>query len=113
MKQVIEEKFKLENESLNILDFDIKRNDEEEVLAVLNLEIFDLLSVLAKKSFMALKGKSFGRIDFKMDHLGNPHFIEANLMPGLRTGYFYRSCLLNLKINYEDMILKIAANGLH
>ena len=97
----------------HILDFDIKKNDEEEVIAVLNDKIFNQLSVLAKKSFIALKGKSFGRIDFKMDNLGEPHFIEANLMPGIKKGYFYRSCLLNLKINYEEMILKIAANGLH
>ena len=97
----------------HILDFDIKKNDEEKVTAVLNVKIFKQLSVLAKKSFVALKGKSFGRIDFKMDHLGNPHFMEANLMPGIRKGYFYRSCLLNLKINYEEMILKIAANGLY
>ena len=97
----------------HILDFDIKKNDEEKVIAVLNVKIFKQLSVLAKKSFIALKGKSFGRIDFKMDHLGNPHFIEANLMPGIRKGYFYRSCLLNLNINYEEMILKITANGLH
>ena len=97
----------------HILDFDIKKNDEEKVIAVLNVKIFKRLSVLAKKSFIALKGKSFGRIDFKMDHLGNPHFIEANLMPGIRKGYFYRSCLLNLNINYEEMILKITANGLH
>ena len=97
----------------HILDFDIKKNDEEEVIAVLDIKIFNQLSILAKKSFIALKGKSFGRIDFKMDNLGEPHFIEANLMPGIKKGYFYRSCLLNLKINYEEMILKIAANGLH
>jgi D-alanine-D-alanine ligase len=97
----------------HILDFDIKKNDEEKVIAVLNVKIFDQLSILAKKSFIALKGKSFGRIDFKMDNLGNLYFIEANLMPGLRKGYFYRSCLLNLNINYEEMILKITANGLH
>jgi D-alanine-D-alanine ligase len=97
----------------HILDFDIKKNDEEKVVAVLDLKIFNLLSVLAEKSFIALKGKSFGRIDFKMDHLGNPHFMEANLMPGIRKGYFYRSCFLNLNINYEEMILKIAANGLN
>jgi len=97
----------------HILDFDIKKNDEEKVIAVLNIKIFNQLSLLAKKSFTALKGKSFGRIDFKMDHLGNPHFMEANLMPGIRKGYFYRSCILNLKINYEEMILKITANGLH
>ena len=97
----------------HILDFDIKKNDEEQVIAVSNIKIFNQLSDLAKKSFIALKGKSFGRIDFKMDDLGNPHFIEANLMPGIRKGYFYRSCLLNLNINYEEMILKIASNGLH
>jgi len=97
----------------HILDFDIKKNDEEKVIAVLNVKIFNKLSILAKKSFIALKGKSFGRIDFKMDHLGNPHFMEANLMPGIKKGYFYRSCLLNLNINYEEMILKITANGLH
>ena len=33
-------------------------------------------------------------------------------MPGLRKGYFYRGCLLNLNMSYEEMILKIAENGL-
>ena len=96
-----------------ILDFDIKKNDEEEVVAVFNKKIFKRLCLIAKKSFVALGGKSFGRIDIKMDNLGNPYFIEANLMPGIRKGYFYRSCQLNLGINYEEMILKITANGLH
>ena len=97
----------------HILDFNIKKNDEEKVVAVLDKKIFKQLCVLAKKSFLALDGKSFGRIDIKMDCLGNPYFIEANLMPGIRKGYFFRSCLLNLGINYEEMILKITANGLH
>ena len=39
-------------------------------------------------------------------------FIEANLMPGLRKGYFYRSCLLNFNMSYEQMILTVADNGL-
>jgi len=47
-----------------------------------------------------------------MDSSGVPHFIEANLMPGLRKGYFYRSCLLNLNISYEQMIFTVADNGL-
>ena len=53
-----------------------------------------------------------GRIDIKMDHRSVPHFIEANLMPGLRKGYFYRSCLLNLNMSYEQMISTVADNGL-
>ena len=47
-----------------------------------------------------------------MDQHGVPHFIEANLMPGLRQGYFYRSCQINLDMSYEDMIFNIASTGL-
>ena len=95
-----------------ILDFDVKKNDEEEVILVSDIKIFNKLSELAKNSFIALGGKSLGRIDIKMNHLGVPHFIEANLMPGLRKGYFYRSCVLNLGMSYEDMIFSIANTGL-
>ena len=94
-----------------ILDFDIKENDHERVIAVSDNKIFNQLSDLAKNSFTALGGKSLGRIDIKMNHRGVPHFIEANFMPGLRKGYFYRSCLLNLNVGYEQMILTIADNG--
>ncbi len=95
-----------------ILDFDVKKDDEEKVIAVTDDKILKKLSKLAKKSFKALGGKSLGRIDIKMNHLGVPHFMEANLMPGLRKGYFYRSCLLNLDMNYDDMIFNIANTGL-
>ena len=95
-----------------ILDFDVKKNDEEEVVLVSDNKIFKKLTKIAINSFVALGGKSLGRIDIKMDHLGEPHFIEANLMPGLRKGYFYRSCVLNLDMSYDDMILSIANTGL-
>jgi len=95
-----------------ILDFDVKKNDEEKVIPVTDIKIFNKLSKLAKESFKALGGKSLGRIDVKMNELGVPHFIEANLMPGLRKGYFYRSCVLNLGMSYEDMIYSIANTGL-
>jgi len=95
-----------------ILDFNVKKDDEEKVIAVTDLRIFKKISKLAKESFKALGGKSLGRIDIKMSQHGVPHFMEANLMPGLRKGYFYRSCLLNLNMNYEDMIFSIANTGL-
>lgn len=95
-----------------ILDFDIKRNDSEKVLAVTNIKIYQSLSDLAKNAFKVLGGKSLGRIDIRMNHDNVPHFIEANLMPGLRYGYFYRACLLNLDMSYEQMILTIAETGL-
>jgi len=96
-----------------ILDFDVKKDDEEIVIAVTDIKIFNKLSKLAKDSFKALGGKSLGRIDIKMNHRGIPHFIEANLMPGLRKGYFYRSCVLNLNMSYDDMIFSIANTGLY
>ncbi len=95
-----------------ILDFDTKKNDSEQVFAVTDTNVHKQLSDLAKAAFTALSGRSFGRIDIKMNHHQVPHFMEANLMPGLRRGYFYRACALNLNISYEQMILKIAANGL-
>jgi len=95
-----------------ILDFDVKKNDVEKVVAVKDIKIFNKLSKLAKDSFKALGAKSLGRIDIKMNSNGVPHFMEANLMPGLRRGYFYRSCVLNLGMNYEDMIFNIANTGL-
>ena len=95
-----------------ILDFDIKKNDAEKVIAVTDPVVHEQLSDMAKAAFKALDGKSFGRIDVMMSHNGVPHFIEANLMPGLRKGYFYRACKLNLNMNYEQMILKIADSGL-
>ena len=95
-----------------ILDFNVKKDDEEKVIAVTDTIIFKKISKLAKEAFKALGGKSLGRIDIKMNERGVPHFMEANLMPGLRKGYFYRSCLLNLDMNYDDMILNIANTGL-
>jgi D-alanine-D-alanine ligase len=96
----------------SILDFNIKKNDEEKVIAVTDIKIFNEISKLAKQSFKALGGKSLGRIDIMMNDKGIPYFMEANLMPGLRKGYFYRACVLNLGMTYEDMIFTIANTGL-
>ena len=109
--------FNFESFTAKVLDIKIKQNSPSLVETYLagkeySVGIFDKLSKLAKDSFKALGGKSLGRIDIKMDHFGIPHFIEANLMPGLRTGYFYRSCVLNLDMSYEDMIFSIANTGL-
>lgn len=95
-----------------ILDYDIKKQDAETVEPVTDMVIHARLGDLAKAAFRALDGKSLGRIDIKMNQDNVPHFVEANLMPGLRKGYFYRGCMLNLNMSYEEMILMIAENGL-
>ena len=100
-----------ENENgQRILDFFTKKNDAETVCKVTNMKIHRQLSDLAKATFKALGGKSFGRIDVKMSADNIPNFVEANLMPGLRKGYFYRACSLNLGLSYAQMIIKIAHN---
>ena len=96
-----------------ILDYNIKKNDLEKICIIKDPIIFEKVSELAKFAFHLLKGRLFGRIDIKMDDKGIPNFIEANLMPGLQKGYFYRSCSMNLKINYEQMITKISQNALN
>lgn len=95
-----------------ILDYEMKKLDMESVEAVTDEAVYHKLSTLAKSAFKALNGRLLGRIDIKMDHNCVPHFIEANLMPGLSKGYFYRACMLNLQMNYDEMILTIAENGL-
>jgi len=94
-----------------ILDYDVKKQDSETVAPVTDPTIRLQLDALAKAAFRALGGKSLGRIDVKMNQANVPHFVEANLMPGLRRGYFYRCCLLNLGMTYEAMILRIADNA--
>jgi len=93
-----------------ILDFQTKLNDAEEVLAVSDKKIHGALSDLAKSVFRVLGGSAFGRIDIRMCASGIPHFIEANLMPGLKKGYFYRACALNLGMSYQQMIIGLAEN---
>ncbi|MBN2768766.1 MAG: D-alanine--D-alanine ligase [Campylobacterales bacterium] len=95
-----------------ILDYDAKINNLEEVIAVTDQELHKELCDVAINSFRALGGKTMGRIDIKTDVDGILHFIEANFMPGLGHGYFYRSFMLNENITYEQMILKIADAGL-
>ncbi len=95
-----------------ILDYDVKRQDVETVAPVTDATVRLQLGNLAKAAFRALGGRSLGRIDIKMSSGDVPHFIEANLMPGLLKGYFYRSCLLNVGMSYDAMILAIAENGL-
>lgn len=95
-----------------VLDYEAKKNDLEEVIAVVDKKIRKELCNIALNSFIALGGKTIGRIDIKTSYNGILHFIEANLMPGLGNGYFSRSFMLNEDIDYEQMILKIADAGM-
>jgi len=98
------------NRGHRLLDFDVKRLDQETVTKVKNNLLHEKLSKVGKSAFVALGGRSFGRIDIKLCAKGLPNFVEANLMPGLSKGYFYRSCALNLGMTYDEMILLLCRN---
>lgn len=74
-----------------VLGFVEKRSNEEEIRPV-EEPLFSAVSALAKAAFIALGARDFGRIDIKLDETGKPHFLEANLVPGMtpETSYFPR-----------------------
>ncbi|MCF6309335.1 MAG: D-alanine--D-alanine ligase [Sulfurimonas sp.] len=90
-----------------ILGFYDKQRDREKSLKIKNNKIKKIISSLAIDSFKVLKAKGYGRIDIKMNDKGIPYFIEANLVPGLGYGYFYRCYNLNTGQEHEQMILDI------
>lgn len=91
-----------------ILSCGVKKADTERVIPIVEGAVHRQVGELAKGIFNALGARDFGRIDIRMDENGNPHFLEANLIPGLSGGYFTRACRINAGMEYNEMILSIA-----
>jgi D-alanine-D-alanine ligase len=87
---------------------------ETPVFPVTDLRVRAALTDLAVKAFVALGARDYGRIDIRMDEKGTPHFLEANLIPCLirGSGNFPKACVMNIGMDYEDMILHIVRLGL-
>ncbi len=85
-----------------------KLSNCEQLLAVAEPEATNI-AALADQAFTLLGVRDFGRIDIKMDSAGKPHFLEANLVPGMtpETSYFPRACAVNKSLSYETVVLKI------
>jgi D-alanine-D-alanine ligase len=97
----------------SFLSESVKKADSEKVLAISNPELKDAVNALAVGVFRALGSRDYGRIDMRLDSLGVPSFIEANLMPGLSDhGYLSRCFYINEHVGYDDMILSIINLGL-
>ncbi len=96
-----------------ILGFTDKIADNEGVSYIIDLSIKTAVEKLAIDSFKALGAKGYGRIDIKMDNNNVPFFIEANLIPGLGLGYFYRCYNINTGCSYENMIVNIVENAFY
>ncbi len=90
---------------VRILSNKVKKDNTEILSAVTDKELLSEITHIAKNSFHALGARDIGRIDIKMDHHGQCHFIEANLTPGMKKGssYFPKACEINEKITYETM----------
>jgi D-alanine-D-alanine ligase len=98
-----------------ILGQGIKDADTERIIAVPDGAIRRAVVELATAVFTALGARDYGRIDIRLDERGIPHFLEANLIPGLAqhdfTSYFTAACRLNRAMDYRTMILHVTALG--
>ncbi len=90
-----------------ILGENTKKEDTEQFFAVPEGHVRTSVVDLARKAFNALGARDYGRIDIRLDSQGDPSFIEANLIPGVRHGYFTRAFKINTGRSYDEMILHI------
>lgn len=104
------EKIAPEDENgVRLLSQEIKSADAECDAEVTDKDIRAKITSLAMHVFHALGARDYGRIDIRLDAYGRPHFLEANLVPSLISGYgsFPRACVMNADMDYETMILTI------
>lgn len=97
-----------------ILSEKVKEADSERFVEVTDKEIKSKVTSLAINVFKAIGARDYGRIDIRMDEFGTPQFLEANLLPSLLQSYgnFPKACLLNQKLDFEQMLLSIAELGM-
>ena len=71
--------------------------------------IFSEISTFAEKVFRALGARDFARIDIRLDSLGTPNFLEANLSPGMtpKTSYFPRALEISAGMTYKEVLLQM------
>jgi len=97
-----------------LLSEEVKTANSEQAVKVVDDIIKYRVTALALGVFKALGARDYGRIDIRFDKNGVANFLEANLIPSLISGYgsFPKSCVLNINLEYEQMILHIVRLGL-
>jgi len=92
-----------------VLTGEVKSANSECAIVVNDEPVKSKVITLATNAFNALGARDYGRIDIRLDAKGIPHFLEANLIPSLISGYgsFPKACLINNGLEYESMILNI------
>lgn len=88
----------------------MKNSDTETAVRLVGKgSVRDLVKKLAEDVYVSLGARDYARIDIRLDDNNVPHFLEANLVPGLinGSGNFQKACQLNHKIDYEQMLVHI------
>jgi len=95
-----------EKDGVRILGEKIKADNTEVLKIITDTNILSKVMDIADKSFRALGARDFGRIDIKMDHHGQCHFTEVNLVPGMKknSSYFPRALEMNAGLDYDEVV---------
>ena len=95
-----------EEGGIRILGSKVKKENTEILKLITDADILSKVIDIAEKSFRALGARDFGRIDIKMDDRGQCHFIEANLVPGMKrnSSYFPRACEMSSGLDYDAVV---------
>ncbi|MFA5410827.1 MAG: D-alanine--D-alanine ligase, partial [Candidatus Omnitrophota bacterium] len=70
-------------------------------------ELAGKISDFALKVHRSVDCLDFGRVDFRVDHQGNPYVLEINPLPSLSTEDVFMLIAKTMGITYEQMIGKI------
>ncbi len=99
---------------VRMLSPQVKHADAGLSVAVTDTSVKAKVTSLAINAFHTLGARDYGRIDIRLDAFDRPHFLEANLIPSIIEGYgnFPKACVLNVKLDYEPMVLSIVRLGL-
>jgi D-alanine-D-alanine ligase len=65
------------------------------------------LGILASRAFNAVGASSWGRVDFMLDHDGQPWLIEVNTVPGMTSHSLVPMAAKQAGLSFEDLVLKI------
>ncbi len=111
----IELRAETDERGVSLLAGDTKSANAEVVSEVTDPDLKSCVITLAMNAYTALGARDYGRIDIRLDSAGVPHFLEANLIPSLISGYgsFPKACVINEGMDYEAMMLNIVGLGMN
>lgn len=94
------------------------RNKENQDLLCTFRKVTDIeaqrVAELGLVAYRALGCRDCCRIDFRSDNKGNPHFLEANAIPGMHPANSDLPVLANLHdFTYDDLVNKIIVSARH